>query len=68
MFVASLGDGFPCAIDRLMRVEVNAAFQMFPQVIAELPLTDHVGRRIFGNAMNSPVVGSMLVVEVPLSH
>eukprot|EP00975_Prorocentrum_lima_P035115 7379130-Prorocentrum_lima.AAC.1 len=63
MFVVSLGDGFPCTIDRLLRVEERAAFQGFPRHIAELPITDTIGRRIFGNAMSVPVVGSVLAME-----
>eukprot|EP00974_Lingulodinium_polyedra_P030995 2983250-Lingulodinium_polyedra.AAC.1 len=63
MFVVSLGDGFPCTIDRLVRAEERVVSQGFPRRIVELPITEAVGRRNFGNARRVPVVGTVLAME-----
>ena len=63
--VFALGQGAQdLTLDRCLRVRERAALQGFPDRIGRLPLTEKVGRRVFGNAMSVPVVGTLLAVEL----
>ena len=63
--VFALGQGTQdLTLDRCLRVRERAALQGFPDRIGRLPLTEKVGRRVFGNAMSVPVVGTLLAVEL----
>ena len=68
--VFSLGEGDgqppgpPLSIDRNLRISERAALQGFPPSIGHLKFTEKQGRRIFGNAMALPVIGSLLAEEL----
>ena len=65
LHVFSLGEGSQAlSLDRLITVRERAALQGFPDSIGQLPLTETVGCRVFGNAMSVPVVGSMMAIEL----
>jgi len=65
LHVFSLGEGIrDLSIDRGLRIHERAALQGFPSAIGQLPFTETAGRRIFGNAMSVPVVGSILAQEL----
>ena len=50
--------------DRPLRIRERACLQEFAASIGNLQLDETVGRRIFGNAMVVPVIGSMLAQEL----
>ena len=65
MHVFALGEGSGLlSLDRLLRVRERASLQGFPDIIGQLPFTERVGQRVFGNAMSVPVVGSLMAVEL----
>ncbi|MCP4244981.1 MAG: DNA cytosine methyltransferase, partial [bacterium] len=64
LHVFALGEG-QCgrlSLDRLLLVSERAALQGFPSRVASADLTEVAGRRIFGNAMSVPVIGSVMAV------
>lgn len=65
MHVFSLGEGRgPLSMDRPLRISERCALQGFPDSLGKLILAETAGRRIFGNAMAVPVVGSLLAQEL----
>ena len=63
--VFALGEGVgELSLDRNLRINERAAFQGFPSTIGHVEATERVGRRIFGNAMAVPVIGSVLAEEL----
>ena len=63
--VFALGEGTGhLSLDRCLRVRERAALQGFPAAIGQLRFSEAVGRRVFGNAMTVPVVGSLLAQEL----
>lgn len=63
--VFALGEGTgQLSLDRPLRAAERAALQGFPAEYGSLPLTETVARRVFGNAMAVPVVGSLLAQEM----
>lgn len=66
LHVLSLGGGMdqPCAIDRRLRGHERARIQGFPPMLCELAAEQRSTKRIFGNAMTVPVLGSLLAVEL----
>ena len=66
LHVCSLGEGSGAdmVIDRPIHKFERGAAQGFPRSICSLPMPDNVAKRIFGNAMSLPVVGSVLANEL----
>ena len=67
LHVFSLGDGVEdthILVNRGLRIHERAALQGFPSEIGHLRFTERIGRRIFGNAMSVPVIGSILAQEL----
>ena len=65
MHVFALGEGSGLlSLDRLLRVRERASLQGFPDRIGQLPFTERVGQRVFGNAMSVPVVGCLMAAEL----
>ena len=65
MHVFALGEGlYPLSLDRPLRMRERSGLQGFPASIGNLQFDETVGRRIFGNAMAVPVIGSMLAQEL----
>ena len=64
MRVFALGEGQHPRFDRNLRVRERAALQGFPTSVANLILDERIGKRVFGNAMSVPVVGSLLASEL----
>ena len=67
LHVFSLGDGVEdthILVNRGLRIHERAALQGFPSEIGHLRFTENIGRRIFGNAMSVPVIGSVLAQEL----
>ena len=63
--VFALGEGVgQLSLDRPLRVRERAGLQGFPASVGHLQLDETTGRRIFGNAMAVPVIGSMLAQEL----
>ena len=63
--VFALGEGVgDLSLDRNLRIHERAALQGFPSTICHIEVTERVGRRIFGNAMAVPVIGSVLAQEL----
>ena len=63
--VFALGEGVgQLSLDRPLRVQERAGLQGFPASVSRLQFDETVGRRIFGNAMAVPVIGSMLAQEL----
>ena len=63
--VFALGEGQgELTLDRSLRIRERAALQGFPAWIACVQLSEKIGRRIFGNAMSVPVIGSVLAEEL----
>ena len=67
--VFALGEGEgELSLDRSLRIRERAALQGFPDAIACVELPEKAGRRIFGNAMSVPVIGSVLAEELKCIH
>ena len=65
MHVFALGEGlYPLSLDRPLRMRERSGLQGFPASIGNLQFDETVGRRIFGNAMAVPVIGSILAQEL----
>ena len=65
ILVFALGEGEgQLTLDRSLRIRERAALQGFPAAIANVQVSEKVGRRIFGNAMSVPVIGSVLAEEL----
>ena len=63
--VFALGEGpANLSLDRPLRIHERAALQGFPAIIGQLPFDEVTGRRIWGNAMSVPVLGSILAQEL----
>ena len=63
--VFALGEGQgELSLERNLRIRERAALQGFPAAIAGVQVSEKAGRRIFGNAMAVPVVGSVLAEEL----
>jgi len=62
--VFSVGEGARPTLDRNLRISERAALQGFPACIGHLKFTEAAGRRIFGNAMAVPVLGSLIATEL----
>jgi site-specific DNA-cytosine methylase len=63
--VFALGEGEDTlSLDRPLRIRERAALQGFPIEVGTLAFSETSGRRIFGNAMSVPVVGSILAQEL----
>ncbi len=60
IFALGEGTGGQLSVDRLMRANERGAIQGFPARVASVDLPEPVARRIFGNAMSVPVIGSVL--------
>ena len=58
------GEGIDLAIDRRIRGHERARLQGFPPSICDLANDSVTTRRIFGNAMAVPVIGSLLASEI----
>ena len=52
------------SLDRPLRLHERAALQGFPAILGQLPFNEVTGRRIWGNAMSVPVLGSILAQEL----
>ena len=65
ILVFALGEGEgQLTLDRSLRIRERAALQGFPAAIVGVEVTEKAGRRIFGNAMSVPVIGSVLAAEL----
>ena len=65
MWVFALGEGVSnLSLDRPLRLHERAALQGFPAILGQLPFDEATGRRIWGNAMSVPVLGSILAQEL----
>lgn len=63
--VFALGEGLaPVSLDRPLRIVERGALQGFPDSIGHIIRSETAGRRIFGNAMSVPVIGSLLAAEL----
>ena len=63
--VFALGEGIAnLSLDRPLRLHERAALQGFPAILGHLPFNETTGRRIWGNAMSVPVLGSILAQEL----
>ena len=63
--VFALGEGpVNLSLDRPLRLHERAALQGFPAILGQLPFHEATGRRIWGNAMSVPVLGSILAQEL----
>ena len=63
--VFALGEGQAnLSLDRPLRLHERAALQGFPDILGQLPFDEVTGRRIWGNAMSVPVLGSILAQEL----
>ena len=63
--VFALGEGRAnLSLDRPLRLHERAALQGFPAILGQLPFDEVTGRRIWGNAMSVPVLGSILAQEL----
>ena len=63
--VFALGEGLAnLSLDRPLRLHERAALQGFPAILGQLPFNEATGRRIWGNAMSVPVLGSILAQEL----
>ena len=63
--VFALGEGQAnLSLDRPLRLHERAALQGFPAILGQLPFDEVTGRRIWGNAMSVPVLGSILAQEL----
>ena len=63
--VFALGEGVSnLSLDRPLRLHERAALQGFPAILGQLPFDEVTGRRIWGNAMSVPVLGSILAQEL----
>ena len=51
-------------LGRPLRLHERAALQGFPAILGQLPFDEVTGRRIWGNAMSVPVLGSILAQEL----
>ncbi len=62
LHVFALGEGQlgQLSIDRLLVVSERARLQGFPSRLASVDFSEPVGRRVWGNAMSVPVIGSVL--------
>ena len=52
------------SLDRPLRLRERAALQGFPAILGKLRFDEATGRRIWGNAMSVPVLGSILAQEL----
>ncbi len=67
MHVFALGEGLGhLSVDRPLRAAERGRLQGFPPEVCEVALSDATARRIFGNAMSVPVVGTVLAKELAL--
>ncbi len=66
LHVFALGEGQwgQLSLDRLLLVSERGTLQGFPSRVANADLTEVAGRRIFGNAMSVPVIGSVMAVLI----
>ena len=65
LHVFALGEGpANLSLDRPLRLHERAALQGFPAILGQLPFDEVTGRRIWGNAMSVPVLGSILAQEL----
>ena len=66
LHIMSLGDGDSrhLTIDRRIRGHERARLQGFPPSICDMVSDNTASKRIFGNAMAVPVIGSMLASEI----
>ena len=63
--VFALGEGpANLSLDRPLRLHERASLQGFPAILGQLPFDEATGRRIWGNAMSVPVLGSILAQEL----
>jgi site-specific DNA-cytosine methylase len=63
--VFALGEGHgQLSLDRPLRIAERGALQGFPDNLCNLPLSEVAGRRVWGNAMAVPVLGSVLAHEL----
>ncbi len=63
--VFALGEGLAnLSLDRPLRLHERAALQGFPATLGQLPFDEVTGRRIWGNAMSVPVLGSIFAQEL----
>ncbi len=63
--VFALGEGLAnLSLDRPLRLHERASLQGFPAILGQLPFNEATGRRIWGNAMSVPVLGSILAQEL----
>ena len=65
LHVFALGEGpANLSLDRPLRLHERAALHGFPAILGQLPFNEATGRRIWGNAMSVPVLGSILAQEL----
>ena len=67
LYVMALGEGMDnsqLSVSRLLRVRERANLPGFPASVGMLDMTEKVGKRVFGNAMSVPVIGSVLAMEM----
>ena len=65
LHVFALGEGTgQLSLDRPLRMRERAALQGFPDSVGHFPFNETAGKRILGNAMAVPVIGSLLAQEL----
>ena len=65
LHVFALGEGVgQLPLDRPLRMRERAALQGFPDSVGHLRFDEVAGKRILGNAMAVPVIGSLLAQEL----
>lgn len=64
VFALGEGDVDLLSLDRPLRIRERSALQGFPDNIGQWALGEVAGRRIFGNAMAVPVLGSLLAHDL----
>ena len=65
LHVFALGEGSDVlSLDRPLRTRERALLQGFPPKYGEVELSEVAGKRVWGNAMSVPVVGSVLAREL----
>lgn len=64
LHVLGLGGGDPLPVDRELSAAEHGRLQGFPDRLATLPANSSASRKLWGNAMCVPVVGSVLAREL----